>query len=128
MLNGRYPVDVIENGIPTSDCAAEVVEVGSDVKIFGHGDHVAPIFFLNDLTGEEDDPKQALGGDVEGVLREYAVYDEKVLVHLPKSLSWEEVSALNPVQSFPHLRSFLANLLLVRHLHLLVLELQPGMR
>ncbi|KAK4973145.1 hypothetical protein LTR42_006439 [Elasticomyces elasticus] len=34
---------------------------------------------------------KALGGDVDGVLREYAVFNEEVLVQLPKYLSWEEV-------------------------------------
>lgn len=92
MLNGKYPVEVEVRGIPASDCAAEVVAVGSDVTNFKKGDHVAPIFNLSVLTGHEDDAMQALGGDVPGVLREYAVFDESVLVHLPPHLSWEEVS------------------------------------
>ena len=32
MLNGRYIAPVEERGIPASDCAAEVVAIGSDVK------------------------------------------------------------------------------------------------
>lgn len=91
MLNGKYPVEVEDRGIPASDCAAEVVAVGSEVTNFKKGDHVAPIFNLSVLTGHEDDAMGALGGDVPGVLREYAVFDESVLVHLPPHLSWEEV-------------------------------------
>lgn len=34
MMNGKYPVQVIDRGIPASDCAAEVITVGSDVKDF----------------------------------------------------------------------------------------------
>ncbi|PPJ56256.1 hypothetical protein CBER1_06355 [Cercospora berteroae] len=94
MLNGKYPVEVEDRGIPASDCAAEVVAVGSDVTNFKKGDHVAPIFNLSSLTGHEDDGGKALGGDVPGVLREYAVFDESVLVHLPSHLSWEEASTL----------------------------------
>lgn len=90
MMNGKYPVPVIDRGIPASDCAAEVVAVGSEVKDFSSGDRVTPIFDLNCITGSED-ATQALGGDVDGVLRQYAVFDQNVLVHLPKHLSWEEV-------------------------------------
>ncbi|OQD68304.1 hypothetical protein PENPOL_c003G03616 [Penicillium polonicum] len=90
MMNGKYPVQVIDRGIPASDCAAEVITVGSDVKDFSPGDRVAPIFDLNTITGLEDN-MQVLGGDIDGVLRQYAVFDQKVLVHLPKHLSWEEV-------------------------------------
>ncbi|KAK5700478.1 hypothetical protein LTR97_004995 [Elasticomyces elasticus] len=91
MLNGRYPVKVIDRGVPASDCAAEVVGIGSAVRGFEKGDHVAPIFDINNLSGQDDASMRALGGDVDGVLREYAVFNEEVLVQLPKYLSWEEV-------------------------------------
>lgn len=91
MLNGRYPAEVEDEGIPCSDCAAEVVAIGSSVGDFAIGDMVAPIFDIEDFTGLEDD-NCALGGSTAGVLREYAVYEDKLLVHLPKHLSWEEVS------------------------------------
>jgi NADPH:quinone reductase-like Zn-dependent oxidoreductase len=92
MLHGRYPVKVIERGIPCSDAAAEVAAIGNAVKDFAIGDHVSVVFDLAKLTGAEDAPMQALGGDAEGVLRQYAVYEDKFLVQLPKYLSWEEVS------------------------------------
>jgi len=91
MMNGKYPVKVIDRGIPASDCAAEVVAVGSEVTDFKQGDHVAPIFDLNNLTGTEDETA-TLGGDIDGVLRQFAIFDQKVLIHLPNHLSWEEVS------------------------------------
>ncbi|KAJ5920471.1 alcohol dehydrogenase [Penicillium verrucosum] len=94
MMHGKYPVQVIDRGIPASDCAAEVITVGSDVKDFSPGDRVAPLFDLNTVTGLEDN-MQVLGGDVDGVLRQYAVFDQKVLVHLPKHLSWEEAACIN---------------------------------
>ncbi|KAJ9658452.1 hypothetical protein H2198_003736 [Neophaeococcomyces mojaviensis] len=90
MLNGTYPASVIERGIPGSDCAAEVVAIGSSVKIFKIGDHVAPTFDLINLKGTESE-MACLGGDVDGVLRRYAIYDEEVLYRLPSNLSWEEV-------------------------------------
>jgi NADPH:quinone reductase-like Zn-dependent oxidoreductase len=45
------------------------------------------------LTGTEDE-SSGLGGEAEGVLREYAVFNQNLLLHLPKHLSWEEVSYL----------------------------------
>ncbi|GAQ10074.1 zinc-type alcohol dehydrogenase-like protein C1773.06c [Aspergillus lentulus] len=93
MMHGKYPVPVIARGIPASDCAAEVVAVGSEVSGFAPGDRVAPIFDLNNLLGTEE-KTAALGGDVDGVLRQFAVFDQKVLVHLPKHLSWEEAACI----------------------------------
>ncbi|PKY05135.1 alcohol dehydrogenase [Aspergillus campestris IBT 28561] len=94
MMHGKYPVQVIDRGIPASDCAAEVITVGSEVKDFNPGDRVAPLFDLKSITGTEDE-MEALGGDADGVLRQYAVFDQKVLVHLPKHLSWEEAACIN---------------------------------
>lgn len=96
MLHGRYPLDVDERGIPCSDVAAEVAAVGGMVKDLAVGDRVSVIFDLTKLTGCEDEPSCALGGDVDGVLREYAIYEEKHLVKLPEYLSWEEVSLAAP--------------------------------
>ncbi|KAJ4314809.1 hypothetical protein N0V84_008695 [Fusarium piperis] len=95
MLHGRYPLEVEQEGIPCSDCAAEVIAVGSAVQDFTVGDRVAPIFDVSNITGHEDEPSSALGGDTAGVLREYAVFQEKLLVHLPKHLTWEEASTLS---------------------------------
>ena len=91
MLHGRYPVSIEETGIPVSDCAGEVVGKGSAVESFQVGDRVAPITDLGNLTGFDATPVAAVGANVPGVLREYAIFEEKFLVHLPKHLSWEEV-------------------------------------
>ncbi len=99
MLTGRYPFEVLDRGIPVSDCAAEVIATGPQVSGFKIGDRVAPNFFENILVGDEQEAPRGLGGEAAGVLREYAVFEENILVHLPKHLSWEEVrvsSALLP--------------------------------
>ncbi|KAL2130449.1 hypothetical protein VTI74DRAFT_6378 [Chaetomium olivicolor] len=94
MLNGQYPVEVEDRGIPCSDAAAEVVAIGDAVKDFAIGDHVSVIFDLHNLSGYDDAPSRALGGDVDGVLREYAIYEDKHLVLFPKHLSWEEAATI----------------------------------
>lgn len=96
MLHGRYPVQTEELGIPCSDCAAEVVAIGSAVEDFIIGDRVSPIFDVANFTGNESTPPVALGGDIPGVLREYAVFEDRVLVHLPEYLIWEEVGPDSP--------------------------------
>jgi len=78
-----------------SDCAAEVIAVGDAVSKFVVGDHVAPTIDLFNLTGHERrKDSHVLGGDAPGTLREYAIFEEKFLVRLPKHLSWEEAATL----------------------------------
>jgi NADPH:quinone reductase-like Zn-dependent oxidoreductase len=93
MLIGTYPVAYKDKGVPCSDCAAEVVAVGPNVSKFEKGDSVSPITGVGGrYDGTDDGFHEALGANVEGVLREYAVFQEKHLVHLPTHMSWEEVS------------------------------------
>ncbi|OBT83459.1 hypothetical protein VE02_07396 [Pseudogymnoascus sp. 03VT05] len=93
MLHCKYPLPVIDRGVPSSDCAAEVVALGPEVNGFAIGDRVAPIFNLKSLDGTEDE-SLLLGGDVDGVLRQYAVFDQNLLFHLPNHLSWEEAACI----------------------------------
>lgn len=95
MISGRYPVEVIDRGVPCSDASATVVKTGSSVSAFQQGDHVTPGFVTNIIDGTEKHLKgKALGGDVDGVLREYAVFDQEVLTRAPAHLSHEEVSTI----------------------------------
>ncbi|KAK3352409.1 alcohol dehydrogenase [Lasiosphaeria hispida] len=97
ILTGRYTTGTADGGIPASDCAAEVTALGSSVTDFQVGDRVSPIFSLGNITGYEEGlfSHNELGGDIDGVLREYAVFEDKVLVHLPKNLTWEEASTIS---------------------------------
>ncbi|KAH8698234.1 hypothetical protein GQ44DRAFT_764765 [Phaeosphaeriaceae sp. PMI808] len=95
LRENAYPAPVDEGGVSGSDCAAKVIAVGPEVVKFALGDHVAPTVDLLNLTGDERiDEDIALGGNGPGTLREYAVFEEKFLVKLPKHLSWEENSTL----------------------------------
>ncbi|OBT74003.1 hypothetical protein VF21_05976 [Pseudogymnoascus sp. 05NY08] len=93
MMHGKYPLPVIDHGVPASDCAAGVVAIGPEVNGFAIRDRVAPIFNLKSLDGTEDE-SLLLGGDVDGVLRQYAVFDQNLLFHLPNHLSWEEAACI----------------------------------
>jgi NADPH:quinone reductase-like Zn-dependent oxidoreductase len=116
MLIGTYPVPYRQHGIPASDCAAEVVAIGLGVKSFRIGDAVAPITGIGKYEEFDDGFSEALGADTEGVLREYAVFDQKHLVHLPGSMSWEEVST--PAVDMGHSKTL--DLLVLRGLCFLV--------
>lgn len=100
---GKYPEGVESGGVAASDCAADVVSVGSAVTKFKIGDHVAPTIDLMNLTGDERQMEQlTLGGKGPGVLREYAIFKDKSLAHLPLHLSWEEVFALDSLFREPY--------------------------
>ncbi|KAI8941901.1 hypothetical protein NX059_000015 [Plenodomus lindquistii] len=95
MLIGTYPVpNVLEHGIPASDAAGEVVAVGSDVTKWRKGDRVVPNANQGEFPPDDDGNSVGLGNTADGVLREYAVYHEKHLLHLSDNLSWEEGSTL----------------------------------
>lgn len=89
MLHGRYPIPVIPQGIPCSDASATIISVGSSVTEFAEGDYVAPTF-RETCSGEI----KALGGDVDGVLREYAIFDQCDITRIPTYLSSEEASTI----------------------------------
>ncbi|KAH0361011.1 NAD(P)-binding protein, partial [Aureobasidium melanogenum] len=89
MLHNRYPIPVIPNGVPCSDASATVIAAGSSVTQFTLGDFVAPTF-RETCSGEI----KALGGDVDGVLREYAIFDQCDITRIPTYLSSGEASTI----------------------------------
>jgi NADPH:quinone reductase-like Zn-dependent oxidoreductase len=97
MLNAQYgPGGNASGGIPLSDGAGEVVEVGSDVTRFAVGDRVAGIFFENWIAGERNSSTaaSARGGSTGGLLSEIIVSDAESLVAVPEHLSFEEAATL----------------------------------
>ncbi|OBT97021.1 hypothetical protein VE01_04893 [Pseudogymnoascus verrucosus] len=55
--------------------------------------HAVSLNYRDGLNGTEEE-SLLLRGNVDGVLREYAVFDQNVLFHLPKHLSWEEAACI----------------------------------
>ncbi len=83
--------------IPCSDGAGEVTAVGEGVTQWKPGDRVVGIFMQNWLDGEPTlkKLKGALGGDIDGVLAEYVVLDEKGVIEIPEHLSYQEAATLH---------------------------------
>ena len=93
---GSYRMPVKPNLVPLSDGAGEVVEVGTGATRVKVGDRVAGCFFQRWLGGppQADTHASALGGGIDGMLREYAVLEEDGVVRLPPHLSFEEGATL----------------------------------
>lgn len=69
-----------ENVVPGSDCAGEIVAIGSDVKGWKKGDRVCVNFSTGFLFGHPSSEKSstALGGPSDGVLVEYRTFPASV--------------------------------------------------
>lgn len=82
--------------VPFSDGAGEIVAMGENVTRWKTGDRVCPIFTQKWIDGEPtfETARTALGGDLDGVLREYAAFDEQSLIEIPEHLSFEEAACL----------------------------------
>jgi NADPH:quinone reductase-like Zn-dependent oxidoreductase len=96
MVSGNYSRNLKLPLVPLSDGAGEVVEVGEGVTRWKAGDRVVPTFFQDWPAGRltPEVASLALGGACDGVLREYALFDEQGLVPLPQHLSFEEGATL----------------------------------
>ncbi len=96
MIKGSYNPKLKLPLVPFSDGAGEIVEVGNDVSRWKVGDRVMPIFMQGWINGEVDSKKArtALGGDLDGCLREFGAYNEEGVVRIPRHLSYEEAATL----------------------------------
>jgi NADPH:quinone reductase-like Zn-dependent oxidoreductase len=93
---GTYRMPIKPSLVPLSDGTGEVVEVGAGVTRVKVGDRVASCFFQRWIGGppEADTHASALGGGLDGMLRDYAVLEEHGVVKLPSHLSFEEGATL----------------------------------
>ena len=93
ILNGTNPWPVIENGIPCSDAAGDVIAVGSHATQFQIGDKVIPQLDTELITGDEQGHCW-LGGDADGTLATHLVVDERLVVPMPEHLTYAEAACL----------------------------------
>ena len=96
VVKGQYNPKMVLPRIPCSDGAGEVVEVGDGVTRVRVGDRVCGIFLQRWLNGPAtaEKTKGALGGDVDGMLAEYALLSEEGVIRFPEHLSYEEAATL----------------------------------
>ena len=95
-VKGLYNPKMELPRIPCSDGAGEVVAIGEGVGRVEVGDRVCGIFMQRWLDGPStaERSKAALGGDVDGMLAEYALLAEDGVVRFPEHLSYEEAATL----------------------------------
>ena len=96
VISGSYSRNLPLPLIPLSDGAGEVVDVGAGVGSWLPGDRVVGTFFQDWEGGviTEETPKSAMGGAIDGVLAEYALFRERGLVRVPANLTFEEGATL----------------------------------
>lgn len=98
VVTGIYNPKMKLPAVPFSDGAGEVVAIGDGVTKWKVGDRVMPIFAQRWFDGDLSDEKRrsSLGGGAQwqGVLREYATFNENGLVAIPEHLSFEEAATL----------------------------------
>ncbi len=95
MVKGLIPGIAKEPGmVPMSCGAGEVVSVGSGVTRVKAGDRVTPIFTLGHISGPQSS-YEMLGGTVDGVARQYAVFPAESLCHNPDELGDLEAATLS---------------------------------
>ena len=96
VVQGKYNPHMQLPRVPLSDGAGEIVSVGTEVTAWKPGDRVVVPFFPAWLDGEFSAAKAAgaLGGDVDGLLREFATIRADALLPIPTHLSFEQAATL----------------------------------
>ncbi|TGO16549.1 hypothetical protein BTUL_0026g00010 [Botrytis tulipae] len=94
--HGTFPFGFKKGVVPGSDGAGEVVAVGARVTRFQKGSKVVTHFNQKHTYGSltSKSISTALGGDLDGVLRQYGIFNEEGLVLMPKSLDYQQASTL----------------------------------
>ena len=96
VVQGKYNPRMALPRVPLSDGAGEIVAVGAKVTEWKPGDRVVVPFMPEWLDGEltADKALSALGGDVDGMLREFVTVGAHSLLPIPPHLSFEQAAAL----------------------------------
>jgi len=96
VVQGKYNPRMKLPRVPLSDGAGEIVSVGTEVTGWKPGDRVVVPFFPAWLDDEltAAGASSALGGDVDGMLREFVTVRANALLPIPDHLSFEQTAAL----------------------------------
>jgi NADPH:quinone reductase-like Zn-dependent oxidoreductase len=96
VAKGQYNPKLAIPRILGSDAAGDVVAIGAEVAGWKIGDRAAGCFFQEWSDGPitEAAAKSALGGERQGTIAEYVVYESDAAVRIPDHLSFEEAACL----------------------------------
>ena len=97
VVSGSYNPRMKLPAVPFSDGAGDVVAVGEGVTKWKVGDRVCSTVIAGWFDGEPSAEKSKTAiaaGGTDGILREYAVFNEESVVHIPEHLSFEEAATL----------------------------------
>ena len=96
LVQGIYNPKLRRPLVPLSDGVGVVEKVGAGATRFQPADRVAGCFFQQWTDGPHTKEKgrSALGGAIDGVAREYAIFSDDGLVAVPASLTDEEAATL----------------------------------
>lgn len=92
-LQGGLPGIKNPHYVPLSDAVGEVVAVGTGVARVRPGDRVTPLFSQGWLSGPTP-AMTMLGGPIDGVASQYAVFDAESLCHIPDTIGDLEAATL----------------------------------
>lgn len=98
VISGTYNPRMKLPAIPFSDGAGEIAATGEGVDGWKIGDRVMPIFAQRWYDGNSTEEKRrtaiGAGAQWQGVLRQFATFNQKSLVAVPEHLSFEEAASL----------------------------------
>jgi NADPH:quinone reductase-like Zn-dependent oxidoreductase len=96
LIEGRFPDAHRLPLVLLSDCAGEVIEIGSEVTRFWVGDRVAPAPYPVWVNGPFSPSVMAsgLGAGTDGVLGSYFSGNQRGFVAIPEGFSFEEAATL----------------------------------
>lgn len=97
VVSGTYNPRMKLPLVPFSDGAGDVVAVGDAVTKWQIGDRVCSTLIPGWIDGEAEAGKSKTAiaaGGADGVLREYAAFDEEAIVRVPEHLSFDEAATL----------------------------------
>lgn len=99
MTLGTYPLTNRSSTIPCSDASGTILRVGAGVTRFAPGDAVCTVFNQDHQRADRGvtaaQRASSLGSHRDGVLREFAVFEEEGVVRKPKHLGFAEAATLS---------------------------------